>query len=131
MSSTHGHCLCGAVRFGYDPAGLRWTGFCHCESCRRATAAPVTAILAVRDSAWRWMGEAPKLFRSSEGVRRYFCGTCGTPIAYASAHQPGETRFYAATLDDPADFLPETVLHGDEALPWAPCQAPKTRQSPA
>jgi hypothetical protein len=36
-----GHCLCGAVRFSAD-GEPKWTGYCHCQSCRRHTGAPVS-----------------------------------------------------------------------------------------
>ena len=37
-----GRCLCGAVRFTAD-GPPKWTGYCHCQSCRRHTGAPVSA----------------------------------------------------------------------------------------
>ena len=118
MTSTHGRCLCGAVRFAFDPAGVQWRGHCHCESCRRQTSSPFTTWFSVRNSAWRWTGAAPEIYRSSPGVRRYFCPTCGTPMAYASARQADRTDFYAASLEDPTDFAPEMHEHFAEKLPW-------------
>ncbi len=118
MMSTHGHCLCGAVRYSFDPAGVLWRGHCHCESCRRATSSPFTTWFVLRNSAWRWTGSAPEIYRSSTGVRRYFCPTCGSPMAYASAHRPDQTDFYAASLENPADFAPEAHVHFAEKLPW-------------
>jgi hypothetical protein len=118
MPSTHGHCLCGAVRFAFDPEGVLWRGHCHCESCRRQTSSPFTTWFSVRNSAWRWTGAAPEIYRSSPGVRRFFCPTCGTPMAYASTRRPEQTDFYAASLEDPADFTPTSHDHADEKLPW-------------
>ena len=44
-----GRCLCGEVR--YRLAGdLVWSGYCHCDSCRRFTGAVVTNWLGIRDS---------------------------------------------------------------------------------
>ena len=120
MKSPHGHCLCGKIRYSFDPSGVGWKGFCHCESCRRNCSAPVTTFFAVRDSAWRWTGAEPAVYTSSPGVRRYFCGTCGTPVAYAAEKHPGETHFYAASLDDPSDFEPEDHVHWGEPLKWLP-----------
>lgn len=112
-----GRCLCGAVRFAYE-GPENWRAHCHCESCRRATSSPFTTFFGVPDGAWRWTGEAPKLYQSSPGVRRWFCGTCGSPMAYGSDRHPGELHFYAASLDDPTDFAPERHVHCDEQLPW-------------
>ena len=109
MTSTHGRCLCGAVRFAFDPAGVLWRGHCHCESCRRQTSSPFTTFFGLRNSAWRWTGAAPEIYRSSPGVRRYFCPTCGTPMAFASTRYPEETHFYAARLDDPTGSCPGSI----------------------
>ena len=118
MPSTHGHCLCGAVRYVYDPDGVLWRGHCHCESCRRQTSSPFTTWFSVRNSAWRWTGAAPEIYRSSPGVRRYFCPTCGTPMAYASSRDADRTDFFAASLDDPSDFVPTAHVHIAEKMPW-------------
>ena len=118
MTATHGRCLCGHIRYVFDPEGVLWRGFCHCESCRRATASPVTAYLGVRDSAWRWVGPAPSRFDSSPGVRRFFCPRCGTPMAYQTDDDPGETHFFTATLDDPEDHAPTYHAYWNEKLSW-------------
>ncbi|WP_102107662.1 GFA family protein [Oceaniglobus roseus] len=118
MTSTHGRCLCGAVRYVFDPNGVLWRSHCHCESCRRATSSPVTTFFGVRNAAFRWLGDRPAAFSSSEGVTRRFCATCGSPMSYESREYPGETHFYAASLFDPADFAPQDHAHWDERLPW-------------
>ena len=104
MTMTSGGCLCGAVRFEFAGAPL-WAGYCHCESCRRATGAPVAAFIGVQQSAVSFSGEPPSVFPSSPGVERWFCGACGSPAGLAgftcvprhtfasspacSAHHPG------------------------------------------
>ncbi|MEO0914692.1 MAG: GFA family protein [Pseudomonadota bacterium] len=112
-----GHCLCGATRFAYSGPET-WRGHCHCESCRRQTASPFTTFMGVPNGAWRWEGEAPQVYASSPGVKRYFCGTCGAPMAYASERFPDEIHFYASLLDEPADFTPQAHFHHSERLPW-------------
>ena len=116
--NTSGHCLCGAVRFKYDLDTVLWTGHCFCESCRRATASPLTTFVGVPESGFRWTGDAPATFCSSPGVTRSFCRTCGTQMAFQSARWPGEVHFYAATLIAPFDLVPEAIYHADERLPW-------------
>lgn len=119
-----GRCLCGAVRFAWTAAPL-WAGHCHCDSCRRACSAPVTSFFAVADGAWSWTGEDPLLYVSSPGRRRYFCGTCGSPMAYQDDKQPGETHFYAASMDRPEEYCPNTSYHRDEKLPWLAMEDPQ------
>jgi hypothetical protein len=112
-----GRCLCGAVTFRCSEAPL-WQGHCHCESCRRATAAPFTSYLGVRDGTWEWTGAKPATYASSPGVWRDFCPTCGTQMTYRAARYPGETHFFAATLDRPEDYAPTAHFHSAERMPW-------------
>lgn len=117
MTTTRGRCLCGGVTFEYEGPEL-WRGYCHCESCRRNTASPVTAFLGVPADKARLEGETLAVFRSSPGVRRSFCNRCGTPMAYESENDPGEMHFYAACLESPADYAPQFHVHVGERLPW-------------
>ncbi|MEM7423472.1 MAG: GFA family protein [Pseudomonadota bacterium] len=112
-----GRCLCGTVTFEWLAKPL-WAAHCHCESCRRHCSAPFTSFFGMRDGAWGWTGGAPALYGSSPGTRRYFCATCGTPMAYASDTFPGETHFYASSLDEPECYDPKGHVHFDEALSW-------------
>lgn len=113
-----GGCLCGAVRFEYD-GDLLFAGHCHCQSCRRQTASAFTTFLGVPNGAWAWTGEAPAVYESSPGQKRYFCRTCGAPAAYTSSRWSDEIHFYAALLDEPQDFKPNEHYHWEERLLWA------------
>lgn len=112
-----GRCLCGAVRYVCDAAPL-WQAHCHCESCRRATSAPFASFFGMADGHWRWTGELPAFFHSSPGVTRGFCPRCGSQMSYRSDDIADEMHFYAASLDDPADFIPERHDFAEEMLPW-------------
>jgi hypothetical protein len=112
-----GRCLCGAVRFEYS-GPENWMGHCHCESCRRNTASPFTSFLGVPNGSWRWSGEAPTTYHSSELVTRSFCPKCGTPMAYQTEQRPDEIHFYAASLDDQSGYRPTRHFHADEMVDW-------------
>ncbi|QYX55803.1 GFA family protein [Roseovarius sp. SCSIO 43702] len=114
---TTGHCLCGSVTYSFE-GQPGWTGYCHCESCRRNCSAPVTAFLTVAASGFRWTGATPERYASSKGVRRSFCAACGTPMAFEADHYPGEVHLYMASLSDPAAFHPAEHVHHEERLPW-------------
>ena len=120
MTKGSGRCLCGHVRYKFDPEAVLWRGYCHCESCRRATSSPVTAFFGVRATGWRWMGKPPMRFESSPGTWRSFCPRCGAQMAYESARQSGEIHGYIASLDDPESLPPTQHFHADEALTWLP-----------
>ncbi len=112
-----GGCLCGAVRFRARGRPL-WTAHCHCESCRRACAAPFTTFLGMATGAVSWEGRAPAAYASSEGVTRRFCPVCGSQVAYEAERYPGEVHLYAALLDDAAAARPRGHVHWAERLPW-------------
>lgn len=117
METIRGHCLCGAVGFELD-GPHNWVGHCHCESCRRATASPVTTFIGHPNGQWRWTGDTPGTFQSSPGTTRGFCGTCGSPVSYVSDRHPDETHFYAALLENPGAVIPTAHFHYHEHLPW-------------
>jgi len=112
-----GHCLCGSVRFEYDGEEL-WRGHCHCESCRRQTASPVTTFMGVANGSWRWTADKPKAYSSSEGVQRFFCANCGSPVAFVAERFPNEIHFYASLLEDHEKFKPDNHYHWDERVSW-------------
>jgi len=112
-----GHCLCGATSYAYI-GDERFMAHCHCESCRRATAAAFTSFLGVADGHWRWTNIPPTEYASSPGVTRSFCPSCGTQMAYRSDKFPNEIHFYAATLSDQTHFRPTIHVHSDEMVPW-------------
>ncbi len=117
MTATHGRCLCGEVTFEFE-GDINWCGHCHCDSCRRNTSSAVATFYAVPRSAYRFTGAEPKAFASSEGVRRLFCGTCGSPIAYEADIYSHEIHFYIGTLENPAEMLPQFHVFCGEKLPW-------------
>ena len=114
---TTGRCLCGAIQFEFDGEAVETT-HCHCESCRRQTSSPVATFVTVHASALRITRGQPNEYASSPGVRRSFCGTCGSPIAYRTERHPGLVDLFAGTLTDPAHLAPSLHTHADEQLPW-------------
>lgn len=117
MNGGSGHCLCGAVAYTFEGAP-NWQAHCHCESCRRNCSAPYTSFLGVNHGRWRWTGETPAVYPSSPGVRRHFCATCGTPMAFESDRWAHEIHFYAASLDDPSAYRPTAHANYNEHLAW-------------
>ena len=74
-----GSCLCGAVRIAVD-GPLAQPDACHCTECRKHTGhhgvfvdVPQAQLSVTGEDAVRW-------YRSSEKVRRGFCGTCGATL---------------------------------------------------
>jgi hypothetical protein len=114
---TTGRCLCGAVRYEYRGAPA-WVLHCHCDSCRRHTSSAVATFVCVDRAGFRFTAGAPAVYASSPGVRRSFCGRCGSPLAYEAERTPDEVHLYAGTLTDIAPLAPEGHVHAEEQLPW-------------
>ncbi len=114
---TIGHCLCKAVIFEFSGTP-HWTLFCHCESCRRATSAPITAWISVPRHALRYVHGTPRYHSSSPKVRRGFCGTCGTAISYENEAIPDEVHLCAMTLADQSRVLPSAHVFVEEQVSW-------------
>jgi hypothetical protein len=112
-----GRCLCGAVRYEFELPPL-WVVHCHCESCRRHVSGVVATFVGIARERFRFTAGMPQSFQSSPGVRRSFCGNCGSPVAYEADRVPDEVHLYAGTLDDPGALAPEAHVHFEERVPW-------------
>ena len=112
-----GHCLCQKVSYEFE-GDMIWQCYCHCDDCRRNCAAPVVAWFGVALKQFKWTGDAPQSYNSSEGVYRHFCGTCGSPIAFEADHYQGGMQLYAASLENPSDFAPNFHVNYDSKLAW-------------
>lgn len=117
MTVHEGGCLCGAVRYRIaEPA--RFSTMCHCRSCRLATGAPAAAFVGVMRPQFEEVRGARRIFASSPGVRRGFCGTCGTSLTYEGDAWSDEVHIYAATLDQPAAFPPTAHTYTVDRIAW-------------
>jgi hypothetical protein len=82
MSETHtGGCYCGAVEIEVSGDPLEM-GYCHCENCRRYSAAPVSAFtLWKKENVSVTKGEEfLGRFKSSDISERGYCTKCGGHI---------------------------------------------------
>lgn len=112
-----GRCFCGAITFEFDGTP-NWTLHCHCESCRRATSSPITTWLSVPRAAFRITNGEICHYTSSPGVKRGFCGECGSPLSYEAERIADEIHLYAVSLDNPDDVRPERHVFVAEQLSW-------------
>lgn len=83
--------------------------------CQKALGNAFAPLVATRGLIWT--RGAPKLFASSDRVRRGFCARCGTPLTYEFRESGIEVTI--AALDDPG-VAPPTVQHARSCrLAWA------------
>ena len=114
---TAGGCLCGATRF-FITGAPRWVAHCHCQSCRRATGAPITTYVGFTLQHFAWAADAPPGFASSPGVLRRSCATCASPLSYESRRWPGEIHVHLGALDRPQDYPPAMHVYVEERIDW-------------
>lgn len=113
-----GGCYCGAVRYRAD-GPPRVAANCHCADCRRAAGAQAVAWVTFPETSFAWVQGEPVTFASSPGVRRTFCGRCGTSLTYAHDERQGEIDVTTASLDDPEAFPPEKSVFAEQKLSWS------------
>ena len=112
-----GGCFCGAIRYAIDP-GDYLVANCHCSMCRKTSAAAFVTWVVVPESAFRYVKGDPRMLRSSEHGARYFCSSCGTPLACINATHPGIVDVTSCSLDAPEDYPPTVAVHEDSRLSW-------------
>lgn len=114
-----GGCMCVAVRFEATGAPLS-TNYYHCTSCRKHTGAPEVTLVGYKIDQVKFTKGERKIYESSPGVGRAFCGQCGTPLTWEG--DGGEfgplVELLISTFDDPNAFAPQGHLHHAERISW-------------
>ncbi len=114
-----GGCLCGAVR--YETTGESFKVLhCHCQSCRKHNGAPVVTLAGFKADQVKFSGDERKIYESSPGVGRAFCGKCGTPLTWEG--DGGDlgpiVELHISTFNNPAALKPSVHSFDSERIPW-------------
>ena len=111
-----GGCLCGAVRFVATgkPINVSW---CHCQSCRRHSGAPVSVFVAFSSDAYTVTKGEIKKFNSSPGRWRGFCARCGSTLT-CEGESSSEIHLHIGAFDEAAQLKPTRHIFPEERLPW-------------
>ena len=104
MTAITGGCQCGVVRYRCEALGR--PTICHCRMCQKAFGGFYGPLVTGKGLVWT--RGAPKLFASSNKVKRGFCGECGTPLTYDYG---GDPEIAIGTLDDPEQAAPVLQLN--------------------
>jgi len=110
-------CYCGTVDVTLPSAALRTVTYCHCQDCRRWTGSPLPTFAAFESRDFPDIPGA-RSFSVAEGVQRWICATCGSPIAARFEYLPGQVYVPLGVLDQAADLAPELHCHADAQMPW-------------
>jgi len=112
-----GGCLCGQVRYTINfPSADSWppsSHCCQCTQCRKAQGSLIAPFLTLPPSNLTWSrpslprdseSSAPpspfKEFTSSPGVRRGFCGNCGSTMSFRREDTAEEIEICTGTVDE-------------------------------
>lgn len=114
-----GSCLCGTVQYQIDGA-LGPAVYCHCQRCRKAGGSAFAANAVVDAAAFRLVGGEAQLkdYATPEGVHRYFCGACGSPIYSRRDAFPGVLRLRLGSLDTLPEHAPGAHIFVASKAPW-------------
>jgi len=112
-----GGCGCGAIRYEATAAPLD-PGYCHCETCRRASGAPVLAYASVPMADFRITRGELRIWRSSSFGQRGFCEACGTQLTMQVDDEPETIDFTLASLDDPSAVVPRFHIWTRSQISW-------------
>lgn len=117
MTSQHGGCLCGALRFTVTTKPL-WVTACFCSFCQRSTGTmgivePIFDITAFAMT----QGTPRRYSHVSEGsgkqVHIHFCPTCSTKTHLTFERWPDRLGVYSGAFDTPGwlEVTPETTKY--------------------
>lgn len=102
-----GSCLCKSIHYECD-ALINGIVNCHCNTCRKAHAAPYAPTAGVKREHFRWLEGIEYLnsYESSAGKVRHFCSVCGSHLMAERVSQD-HVILRVATLDEAP---PDTVI---------------------
>ena len=112
-----GGCRCGDVQFEASGQPVM-VEYCHCRSCRHSVGAPLMAWAAFKRGEFSFLSGEPTEYESSSGVRRTFCGRCGTSLTLAEDRFADEIYVALASFDDAESPSPEFHIWCSQRLSW-------------
>lgn len=117
--SVTGSCLCGAVKY-VTSSEFDMVGNCHCNICKKITGSVFEAFAVIAQESFTLLAGEDSLveYKISPKVKKYFCGTCGTPVFNQHRLAPGKRIVHVGTLDDPTGVAPTLNLYCESMLPW-------------
>lgn len=121
LPSHTGSCLCGRVTFRID-AELEPIQVCHCMQCRKAQGGPFATNIPVAAAAFHLLSgaESLKVYASSPGKERLFCGHCGSPVYSRRPSLPLVVRVRAGLINEALQVRPSLHMHTHAKCNWWP-----------
>lgn len=115
-----GRCFCGAIRLTARGAP-KFVSNCHCESCRKASSAPMVTWAGFMDTQVEIRGDTLQRHASSPGVQRMFCGRCGSAVGYRARQLPAKRTFRCALSTSRGNSPRPAIIAPRSACPGPSC----------
>jgi len=114
-----GSCLCGSVRYEIQ-GSLGRMSHCHCSKCRKAHGAAFGTYARVQRSDFTLLSGKDHIvsYRSSPGVLRTFCRSCGSTLQFITETRPESFALAVGTLDDDPSIRPSYHIFVASKAPW-------------
>ena len=114
-----GSCLCKDIKFQF-PETVGDYVYCRCPSCRKASGAAFGASISVPIDSFEILKgrESLKVFESSPGKMRHFCGRCGCPLFTLVGINPDFARVRLGSLDSDFSQLPAAHIFMSQKASW-------------
>lgn len=120
MTTIHGSCLCGKVRYAVK-GHFGIFQYCHCSRCRKSTGSAFAPNMIVPPDAFEWLAGEDQLGRYEVAEAKHyatsFCKICGSTLPWLA--QSGKSVVVpAGTLDEVPDIRPMQNLYMASRAPW-------------
>jgi hypothetical protein len=90
---------------------------CHCEDCRRASAAPYVTWCSVPSKEIEILSGELRRVAYADRLRS-FASCCGTPLFIQDEVSSEWIDVTVASLDDAEAFPPQAAIWVEDKLPW-------------
>lgn len=117
MSNIKGNCNCGSVK--YEVSGtVKKVVNCHCTLCRKMNGSAFSTYAIVLNTDFKLITGHLTSHQVSTSARKYFCGSCGTPIYNSNPKLEGLVILYLGSLDSALELTPDINIYCDSKLDW-------------
>ncbi|MDP4744884.1 MAG: GFA family protein [Porticoccaceae bacterium] len=106
-----GGCLCGAIRYQYDPTHAEVAIHCHCKDCQRVTGSGKATVVMFPESAVTIDGvykTYANIGTDKSHVNRGFCPNCGSQM-FTFVQEIPDKLFIKAGTFDASDWVKVTL----------------------
>ena len=112
-----GQCMCGSVRYSFEPDSLRGIWDCPCVRCRRWTGHHMAASNCGTDEITFESDDTLNWYRPEEypTVAYGFCTRCGSSLFWKKDVAPDRVSVCAGAVDPPTGLSTVHVVHLEDA----------------